>query len=118
MALTKVSVNLHPSADPVAGASTTETGVDLTAVYGGEVVYKITNGVSAPTSTPTVEVQVSPDNINWYRLFIIGGDTNASSVNSSTYPVKVGAMYIRTIVTAGATNASTFLVYMEKITAY
>ena len=118
MALTKATVNLHPSADPAAAAAVTEASVNITAIYGGEVAWKITNGAAAPTTAPTVEVQVSDDNVNFYRLFLVGGDLVALSVNSGAYPVKVASMYIRTIVTAGATNASVFLVKMEQISSY
>lgn len=117
MALTKTLTAIQASTTPAAGATTTGSSINLTAGYGGELVWKITNG-SAPTSTPSVEIQVSPDGTAWYRLFLVSGDLTASSVNSGAYPIGVGTMFLRSLVTSGATNGSTMIVTLEQITAY
>jgi hypothetical protein len=119
MALTKAYVAIQASAPITPGTPVTATGVDLTAVYGGVLTWKITNGGSAPTTIPNIVIQISHDNTNWYQFSpTFGGDLVASSVNSRSLPIPVGVMYIRSICTAGATNGSTMEVILEKVTAY
>jgi hypothetical protein len=118
MALTKAAVSIQASAPITPGTPVTSASVNLTAVYGGEILYKITNGVSAPTTAPTIEIQASHDNSNWYRAALVAGDIVASSVNSLPIPVPIARMYVRSICTAGATNGSTMEVNMEQVTAY
>lgn len=117
MALTKASGTIFASTAVGAAVTNTGSSVNLTAVYGGEFVWKITNGASAPTTPPTMKIQVSPDATNWYDKYIISGDITASSVNSGSYPCPVGVMYARTVCTSGATNGSTFECLMEQVTA-
>jgi hypothetical protein len=120
MALTKAYVAIQASASITPGSPVTATGVDLTAVYGGVLTWKITNGASAPTTVPTIVIQISHDGTtNWYQFSpTFGGDLVASSANSRSLPIPVGVMYIRSICTAGATNGSTMEVILEKVTAY
>jgi|GEM_PF-3928063 len=118
MALTKASTTILASQAVGAAATVTGTGINLTAGYGGEIVWKITNGVSAPTTAPTIELQSSDDNTNWYRKQYISGDITASSVNSGVWPVSTGVMYVRAIFIGGATNGSTMACMMEQITSY
>lgn len=118
MALTKASTTILASQSVGAAATVTGTGIDLTAGYGGKFVWNITNGGSAPTTVPTIEVQTSPDNTNWYREFLVGGDLVVSSVNNGAYPCAVGVMYARSIFIGGATNGSTMACMMEQITSY
>ena len=117
MALTKASATIVPS-QSVPAATSVNGSLNLTAVYGGEIVWKITNGGSAPTTPPTIEIQASDDNTNWYRAALINGDLTASSVNSGAVPCPVGRMYVKGICTAGATNASTMAIMMEQISSY
>lgn len=117
MALTKASTTILASQSVGAAATVTGTGINLTALYGGQVEWKITNG-TAPTTVPTVEVQASDDNTNWYRMFLVAGDLVASSVNSGTYPCPVAVMYMRAIFIGGATNGSTMACMLEAISSY
>lgn len=117
MALTKASGTILASTSVSAGSTSTGSSVDLTAIYGGEFLWKITNGGSAPTTPPTMKIQVSPDGTNWYDKYYVSGDTTASSVNSGSYPCPVGVMYARSVCTGGATNGSTFECLMEQVTA-
>lgn len=118
MALTKSATTIQASASITPGSPVTSSGVDLTAVYGGVLTWKITNG-TAPTTVPTIVIQISHDNSNWYQFSpVFGGDIVASSVNSRAIPIPVGVMWIRSVCTAGATNGSTMEVFLEKVTAY
>lgn len=117
MALTKASAALVSSQSVPAGTSVNGS-LNLNSVYGGEILWKITNGGSAPTTVPTIEIQASDDNVNWYRIALVTGDLTASSINSSFVPCPVARMYVKAICTAGATNASTMAVMMEQTTAY
>jgi hypothetical protein len=118
MALTKSATTILASQPVGAAATVTGSGIDLTAGYGGEFVWKITNGASAPTTPPTIEIQVSPDNSNWYRKQLITGDTVANSANSQALPCSVGTMYARAIFIGGATNGSTMACMLEQVTSY
>jgi hypothetical protein len=118
MAISKSATTIRASASVGAATTVTDTSVNLTAGYGGMLTWKITNGGSAPTTVPTIEIQVSHDNSNWYRHTLVGGDITASSVNSRAFPISGGVMYIRTVCIGGATNASTMEAYLEQVTGY
>lgn len=117
MALTKASATIRASASVSASTTVTDTSVDLRSVYGGVLTWKITNG-TAPTTAPTIEVQISHDNSNFYTHTIVAGNITASSALSGPVTIPVAVMYLRTVCTGGATNGSTMEVYMEQVTAY
>ena len=118
MALTKSAGTLLASQAVAAATTVTGASVNLTAIYGGEYLWKITNGASAPTSVPTIEIQVSNDGTEWVRKHFISGDVAASSVNSLAIPFGVGVMYSRAIFVGGASNGSTMEVLLSEITGY
>jgi len=118
MALTKASTTILASQSVGAAATVTGASINLTAGYGGEILWKITNGASAPTTPPTIELQSSDDGTNWYRKQFISGDTVANSPNSGVWPISTGVMYVRAIFIGGATNGSTMACMMEQITSY
>lgn len=117
MALTIVAGTILASTAVAAAAVVTGAGVSVATVYEHKLNYKFTNGAAAPTTTPTIEVQASADNLEWFRLFIIGGDLVIGSVNSGSYP-SGPHIYLRAIFTGGATNGSTMEVLDEQVTAY
>ena len=117
MALTITAGTILASTAVAAAAVVTGAGVSVATVYEHKLNYKITNGASAPTTNPTIEVQASADNAEWFRLFLVGGDQVVSSVNSGSYPAGPH-LYLRAIFTGGATNGSTMEVLDEQTTSY
>jgi hypothetical protein len=113
MAISKQVKTLIASATSVAAGTTKASpavvgsSVDCTTYYGGDAVYKITNGGSAPTTAVALTLQSSPDGTNWYDYFTVGGDTTASSSYSGVVPIDRSIMYVRCIAYGNATNAVT-----------
>jgi len=121
MAITKTTRTLIASATTVAAGSTKTSpnvigsSVDCTTFYGGDIVYKITNGSSAPTVQCAITFQSSPDGTNWYDYFTIGGDTVANSVYSATVPLDRSVMYLRAIAYGNVTNTVTVEAFLMAV---
>ena len=63
MVLTKNDTTIIASASNAAGATTRGT-IDLSAVYGGIVTMKITNGATGPTLPCRMDIEISSDGTN------------------------------------------------------
>jgi hypothetical protein len=131
MASTKASVTILAAVSVAAGGTkgapaTGGTGswVAINTGYGGSLGYSILNGASAPGVAGTITIQMSPDNgttvFDWYS---ISGDTNI--YNSSTLlglttgalDLPKGPMYVRAICYGNTTNAVTFALNLQHVTA-
>lgn len=122
MAITKENKVLLASATSPAGASTkispgrTGTGLDCTTYYGGELLYRITNGASAPTTSCMITFQVSSDGLNWFDYYTIGSDITANSISSGALVLDRGVMWIRAVSYGNQTNPVTVEVQATVIT--
>ena len=93
MALTKNDTTIVASASNGAGATTRGT-IDLSAVYGGIVTMKITNGGTGPTLQCEGRVLIShADTLptaasagtDWKTVWRFGGGTTASGVTEQSF---------------------------------
>ena len=93
MALTKNDSTIVASASNAAGATTRGT-IDLSAVYGGIVTLKITNGGTGPTLQCEGRVLIShADTLptaasagtDWKTVWRFGGGTTASGVTEQSF---------------------------------
>jgi hypothetical protein len=121
MAITKTSVTLLASTSVSAGTYTKSaplsgTSIDCRSYYGGDLVYKITNGATAPTVAISITFQTSMDGTNWYDYYTASGDTVNSSIYSSTIQLDVGVMYVRIIAYANTVQPVTVEAYLQAIT--
>lgn len=104
MAITKTNkVLIAAGTTATAGSSTkaapsvTGTATDCTGYYGGDLVYRITNLSSAPTTACNITFQASPDGTTWYDYYTVAGDTTASSTYSGVIQLDRGVMWVRAI---------------------
>lgn len=122
MAITKENKVILVSGASPAGASTklapgrTGTAVDCSSYYGGQLMYKIINGSSAPSTACVITFQVSPDNVNWFDYYTVGGDTVASSNNSGSRDLDRGIVWVRAVSYGNQTNPVTVEVTATVIT--
>ena len=93
MALTKNDTTIIASASNAAGATTRGT-IDLSAVYGGIVTMKITNGGTGPTAQCEGRVLIShADTLpaaasagaDWKTIWRFGGGTTNSAVTEQSF---------------------------------
>ena len=93
MALTKNDTTIIASASNAAGAATRGT-IDLSAVYGGIVTMKITNGATGPTVQCEGRVLIShADTLptaasagaDWKTVWRFGGGTTNSAVTEQSF---------------------------------
>ena len=93
MALTKTDTVLVASTSNAAGATTRGT-IDLSAVYGGIVTMKITNGSTGPTVQCEGRVLIShADTLpaaasagaDWKTVWRFGGDITANAVTEQSF---------------------------------
>lgn len=93
MALTKNDTTIIASASNAAGATTRGT-IDLSAVYGGIVTLKITNGGTGPTVQCEGRVLIShADTLptaasagaDWKTIWRFGGGTTNSAVTEQSF---------------------------------
>ena len=99
MASTKVVSVLDNDVTLTAGAGDHTSSIwTIDDGYGGELYIKITNGGTGPTIAAEVQVEVSPDNSNWYKL---PGPLISSLGNGivSSWPVPINAAtkYVKTV---------------------
>ena len=93
MALTKNDTTIIASASNAAGATTRGT-IDLSAVYGGIVTMKITNGATGPTAQCEGRVLIShADTLptaasagaDWKTIWRFGGGTTNSAITEQSF---------------------------------
>lgn len=93
MALTKNDTTIIASASNAAGATTRGT-IDLSAVYGGIVTMKITNGATGPTAQCEGRVLIShADTLpavasagaDWKTIWRFGGGVTANAITEQSF---------------------------------
>jgi hypothetical protein len=119
MASTKTVTVIHNDATLTAGAGdTTATAVDLADGFGALLHIKLTNGATGPTLAARCQVQLSPDNSNWYnfggQLF---GSTANNGVMSANIEIPIGAKYLRTVSGSNTGQNVTLRVEISEVTA-
>ena len=120
MPITKTAINLLPAGTAVAAGTLKATPVagpviDVRAYSGGELTYRITN-TTAPGGAPTAMFQNSPDGTNWFDYQPGSGDTTASSVNTGSFTLTRGAMYLRVISYGNTTSGVTAEAWLQAVT--
>ena len=116
MAATKTSKTLYTSASLAAATSVNATEWNMSTCYGGIAAVKLTNGVSAPTTAPTVKFYVGEATGVKRLYYTASGDTVNSSVNDVVCELPAGVMFSNITVTNGATNAITVEAYGQELT--
>jgi hypothetical protein len=113
MASTKAVSVQSANVTLTAGAGdTTATATDLQDGYSAAAFIKLTNGATGPTVAAQVQVEVSPDNSNFYKLGgpLVGSTAN-SAVTSWVVPLPQDAKYVRTV--AGSNTAQDVTLRVE-----
>ena len=112
---TKSAITFQASASNAAAATTTGTGQDYTtAVDGGRIYAKITNGGTGPTVACDFVVQESSDNSTYREVSRqTAGKTN-SGVYEFVYDIPRGTMYVRTVFVGNTGQTVTVEAYGTK----
>jgi len=99
MATTKVVTVLDNGVTLTAGAADHTSSVwTLDDGYGAELMIKITNGGTGPTIAAQAQIQVSPDNSNWYDFGgPVVGSVTLSVVTSWAINIPIGVEYLKVV---------------------
>lgn len=119
MASTKVVTVLHNNVTLTAGAgNTTATGVALDDGYGAQLHLKLTNGATGPTIAAQIQIQLSPDDTNYYDYGgpLVGSTTN-SAVSSWSVEIPIGAEFVRTVSGSNTGQNVTIRAELSEVTA-
>ena len=110
MAIVKSNTSLVAAATAVGpAANVNATEWDLSALFDGVVVGKITNGASAPTTTaPLVIFYVGESTGVKREIWRQGGDLVANSVTVIRFDVKKNYKFFNVTITGGGVNGSTW----------
>lgn len=100
-----------------AGATDTATQVDNTAAYGGIINIVVTNGSSAPTTAPVLNIYSDPvTTTKSVPLYSVALSQVNSFVNKVPFRVPKDAMFVNVELVNGATNAVTWGVTYQATT--
>lgn len=109
MAIAKTNTSLAAAATNVAAATAVNaTEWDMSALFDGMAVGKITNGVTAPTTAPLVVFYAGESTGVKREIWRMSGDTVANSVTPIVFHVKKNVKFFNVTATGGATNGSTW----------
>lgn len=99
-------------ASPVVGST-----IDARTGYGGELVYRITNGGSLGAAC-TIMFQTSPDGTNWFDFYpVSSSDLLSGTVTQGpSITMSRGGMYLRAIAYGNTTSACTVESGIEQVT--
>ncbi len=101
MATAKSTTNLHNGTLAASGGPTTTTAINLEDGHGATLYIKLTNG-TAPTTPAQAQVEVSPDNSNWYQHGgPLVGSTTLNAVASWTIELAPHDKHARVVLTHG-----------------
>ena len=110
------------NAQPLSGGGgpTSSSKITLTDAYAIVLMVKLTNGATAPTTPAQIQVQLTPDSATeeWYDFGgpLVGSATN-SGVESWSFEIPAGAMYLQLVATHGDTQAVTVDADVSELTA-
>lgn len=109
MAIAKTNTSLAAAATTVAAATAVNaTEWDMSALFDGMAVGKITNGVTAPTTAPLVVFYAGESTGVKREIWRMSGDTVANSVTPIVFRVPKEVKFQNVTITGGATNGSTW----------
>ena len=107
MALTKTGAVLVSSASNAAGA-TTRGRLDVSTADGGEIRWRITNGVTGPTTQCEARIMVARKQASmpaagaegtgddgWKQAYVMGGGTTASASTRGAYAFGPEVAYVQ-----------------------
>lgn len=114
MSATKGQKVLLASQALAAGASVDVAEWNMTGAYGGSLIVRITNGASAPTTTPIIKFFSGDASGKKYDRYQAAGDTVNSSVIDRECEYGVQHMFANARITNGATNAITVEAYGQE----
>jgi hypothetical protein len=122
MAATKAYGQFWPAgtsvpAGTVKGSPIISSVVDARTGYGGELVYRITNG-GALGAACTIMFQTSPDGTNWFDYYPVSSSDLLSGTVTQGPSVTMsrGGMYLRAIAYGNTTSACTVEGGIEQLT--
>lgn len=116
MAASKTAKTLLTSQALAANTSVSSTEWNMSTAYQGRMFVKITNGATAPTTSPTVKFYSGEGTGVKRLLWTATGDTVNSSVNDLSCLYEMSDMFANCTITNGATNAITVEVYGQEAT--
>jgi len=120
MATTKAVTVLFDDVTLTAGAGdTTSALATIDDGYGGSLNVKLTNGGTGPTIPAQVQVQVSPDNSNWYDVgyALLGLTGNNADPSWGDIPVGIGVKYLRCVAGSNTDQNVTVRAEIVEVTA-
>ena len=117
MVATKTARTLLTSQSLAANTSVNSAEWNLSTAYQGRLFVKLTNGASAPTTSPIVKF-FSGESTGLKRLlWSVAGDTVNSSVTDQSCLYELSDMFANCTITNGATNSITVEVYGQEATS-
>jgi hypothetical protein len=117
MAISKTARTLRASASVAAGATANCTELDLSAKSSAIINVLLTNGASAPTTAPVVNIYTGEATGKKTVLFYTqSGDTANNSVKPVVCRIPKAAMFVNVDIIGGATNAITAEAYAQELT--
>ena len=113
MSTTKVVTVLDNNVTLTAGAGDHDSTVwDLQDGYGGILHIKFTNGATGPTVAAQAQINVSPDNSNFYKLGnALVSNLGNSVVTSWSIHIPTGIKYLK--VTSGSNTGQNVTIRVE-----
>ncbi len=117
MAATKASVEVYNQAVASSGGAIQPTH-DLRERYESIVYIKLTNGATGPSTAAEVQIELSPDNANWWAWGKpLKGNTDNNGVESFAVELPLPTMYVRFTVTRPGSQSVTVLIMVGEVTA-
>ncbi len=117
MAATKDFVTVVDSESIPPGGGQTTAAQDLRTRYDTMVSVKLTNGATGPSAAATVQVEISPDNTNWYAFgALIVGKTGNDAIKIAFVELPLETNYVRFVVGPPTGQAVTALVQLSRVT--
>jgi len=116
MAITKTARTLLVSQALAAGATISSSELNLSTAAGADIFVKITNGATAPTTSPITTFFVGEATGVKRKRYTASGDTVANSVTDISCTYSLRNMFANVTITNGATNPITVEVYAQEAT--
>lgn len=119
MATTKTVTVVHNDVTLTAAAGdTTSSSVNLLDGYGAMAHIELTNGGTGPTIAAQTQIEVSPDDTNWYEYGgPLIGTTGNSEVSFWNVPLDKGIAYVRFVSGSNTGQDVTLRVEVTEVSA-
>jgi len=123
--LTKAVRTLIAAGTSNASGATTRGAVDMRTNQGGLLTIKITNGATAPTTAPTVNILVAHNDgaspalgsrgADWKTLWSFTGDITNNSITEQSISIDPATMHLEVEVTGNTPSAVTCEAFLSEI---